>query len=579
MPLAAGIAAVAWEKPGKIRSLSEMTAPEKPLLTASHVGFRPDARKRIVARVPATSGNAQLLIASSAAASRAIPVPAGSPSGFDFRATPVFLNDLYGEGSYRASLGDGHAFSFNVARDVWLGVIPTLAGYAHHQRCGYSDRASHAICHLDDGRRRDTGDHADTSGGWHDAGDLRKWVDATIMNLFGLTALARNLKTHPAAGPSSLPALLDEAKYGNAFFLKMQDADGLVWADVGGGVHGDNSDNHWTDNTVGSADDRWINVEKRPAIQAMFVAAQAILYQLFSMSNPGYAATCLDAASRCWRASTRSGSSLTDIAWRTLAAVEMSAAVPRLEYGQEVVRLADQLTSLQVRDPPGRGDAVRGFFPMWIGNQQPLRDAVHSALPAIALLHAAQSAAGHSSGNAKKWSGAVRLYIDDYAAPLASRSAYAIVPFGLFLDAPADENYRPLTGRYSYRFFMPSKNKGFSGLNSHLLSHALLFAEAERYFAEAKYRDMAYSHLEWVFGANPFGASLVTGVGFNQPPAFSPFVGLIPGGIMNGICGNEEDQPVLNQESAKDWRTNEYWSPHSGYCQWALSVLESPPSA
>ena len=76
-------------------------------------------------------------------------------------------------------------------------------------------------------------------------------------------------------------------------------------------------------------------------------------------------------------------------------------------------------------------------------------------------------------------------------------------------------------------------------------------------------------------GANPFGACLMTGEGARTPFPYSRFVGLIPGGILNGIAGNTRDEPVLDTESGNDWRTCEYWSPHNGFYVWALSVLES----
>ncbi len=60
-------------------------------------------------------------------------------------------------------------------------------------RCGVAVANAHTACHLDDARRRDNGAHVDTTGGWHDAGDLRKWMDATIMNAFGLLAIDRHL--------------------------------------------------------------------------------------------------------------------------------------------------------------------------------------------------------------------------------------------------------------------------------------------------------------------------------------------------------------------------------------------------
>ena len=75
-------------------------------------------------------------------------------------------------------------------------------------------------------------------------------------------------------------------------------------------------------------------------------------------------------------------------------------------------------------------------------------------------------------------------------------------------------------------------------------------------------------------GANPFGACLMTGAGMRHPYPHSRFVGLIPGGILNGIAGNTRDEPVLDTEYGYDWGTTEYWSPHNGYYLWAVSSLE-----
>ena len=553
------------------------------LITGSHAGYRPDCPKRIFIRNSGPGRMLELSREGSREPLRELTID-GAPDALDPALRSVSIPGLYGEGRYSVRLagGNGPEFSFAAGADVWLRTLQVLGGYAHRQRCGQSDRAGHPLCHLDDARRRDTGEHVDVTGGWHDAGDLRKWVDATLMNLFGLAALAGSAGWR-AAGTLNPAALLDEIKYGNAFFLKMQDTDGLVWADVGGGIHGDNSDNHWTDNQSGTADDRWINVEKRPGVQAMFIAAEIITSRLFARVDPPYARRCLDAALRCWDAGRsapfREVSNTTDLAWAVIAGSELAAATRASGICRQAADLVSRLAATQVEIPEGAKTPVRGFFTMWPGHPEPLRDAVHSAIPAVALLHASQSLGVSLPSESIRWRSRVRTYIDEYAAPLASFSGYGILPFGLFLDvapsAKAAERYRSLSSRYSWRFFMPvTGHAGFSGLNSHLLSHALLFAAAAAAFGDSRYRDLSYAHLEWVFGANPFGASLVTGVGYNQPPAFSPFTGLIPGGIMNGIAGNEQDLPVLNQKSAADWRTNEYWSPHSGYCLWALSLLE-----
>src|ERR1039458_9666356 len=127
------------------------------------------------------------------------------------------------------------------------------------------------------------------------------------LNAIGLLRVARNLGAHWDAGGSGLPALLDEVRWGNRYFLKMQDSDGLVWADVAGGVNGDNSDNHWTDNRPGTDDDRYLNPAKRGRNQALFVTVQAMAAQAFQASDAPYARQCLAAAQRCWSAAKREG--------------------------------------------------------------------------------------------------------------------------------------------------------------------------------------------------------------------------------------------------------------------------------
>jgi len=61
-----------------------------------------------------------------------------------------------------------------------------IVHYFALRRCGASTSGYLSPCHLDDGKRIDTGEHQDVTGGWHDASDLRKWVGATIYGMVGL---------------------------------------------------------------------------------------------------------------------------------------------------------------------------------------------------------------------------------------------------------------------------------------------------------------------------------------------------------------------------------------------------------
>jgi hypothetical protein len=166
--------------------------------------------------------------------------------------------------------------------------------------------------------------------------------------------------------------------------------------------------------------------------------------------------------------------------------------------------------------------------------------------------------------------------LEEYVLPMSARSPYRIVPYGLFMGSPTAEHYRPLAGELTYRYFMPvMKEFWWVGNSSHVGGYAVLAARAAKLLGQPAYRDLACRQLEWILGANPFGASLMTGEGARHPYPHSRYVGLIPGGIMNGIGGNQRDEPVLDTEMGLDWRTAEYWSPHNAHYIAAVAALES----
>jgi hypothetical protein len=575
LPFAGAAAAMALRSQSEPETrFDQLTADQSPVVGVSHLGFLPTARKRIIVRDAVKNGETLTLLTPDARNRTLNFLP---PATYDLGPGSVAdFSDVVAPGTYQAIFRGQQSVPFVIGSSVWQQALAVLATYQGQQRCGgVTNRPTRPSCHLDDARRRDNGGRVDTVGGWHDAGDLRKWVDSTLMNLFGLLSILRNLRSFPSSGPLSRSALLSEVKYGNSYFLKMQDSDGLVWADVAGGTNGNNSDNHWTDNVAGTADDRWINTDKKSGTQAMFVMAEALTSEAFSAPDPSYSTECMNAAVRCWSGSNKTGPNTVELAWWVMAATEMYRITGNDVYRDELIRLANQVASLQFASSPNPLISIRGYFPMWPGNIQPLRDPVHSALPAYCLLRASKVIEAVSSLLSSRWLGAAKLYLDGYVLPMAAKSAYSIIPYGIYPHARTPELYRPLAGGYSYRFFMPTRDSSrlWAGLNSHLLGHALLLLEAEGHFGDSRYRDLAFSQLEWVFGANPFAASLATGLGSRQPVPFSPFVGPITGGIMNGICGDDQDRPILDSPAASDWHSNEYWSPHVGYCQWVLSTV------
>lgn len=572
--------ASAQEGPPRPERVEQLTPGPAPRLAVNHLGFFPKARKRVIVRATGGPAPAEFLVRDIGSdrfgwygqppEPRQLTRPlAKTECDFGPSLTGEFT-ELERPGMYQITIPGERSVPFFIRPDVWRRTLPKAAGYIHAQRCGAEVPNVHPVCHLDDARRRDTGEHRDVVGGWHDAGDLRKWMSATMLNGFALLELAQS--SVRVAGIETA-SLLEEFRWGNQYFLKMQDADGLVFADTAGGVNGDNSDNHWTDNKIGTADDRHINPWKVPLIQAMFTALEAMAARVFEPSDRAYANRCLTAARRCWQAASR-GSATLELAAGIRAARALEQATGESVWREEAARLARGLLGLRYADSAGSQKLVRGFWRAAPEDASPFVDAVYSAYPAIALLELAETWPKHSEASA--WRDAVRLYLDEYVLPMSARNAYRIIPYGLFFGSPTPERYRPLAGELTYRYFMPvRKQLWWVGLTSHLENHAVLLGLAARAFSEPRYRELAYAQLEWVMGANPFGACLMTGEGMRNPYPHSRFVGLIPGGIMNGIAGNTQDEPVLDLEYGYDWRTTEYWSPHNAHYIWALAVLES----
>ena len=562
--------------------VEKMTPMPQPAIALNHLGFVPDARKLALYRTGEAPRPAEFSLRQLGDPEKPFQITRPLRSGASELGECLVadFSDLTREGLYQITINGERSVPFFIRPDVWRRVLPKAVSYFHTQRCGVEVPNVHPACHLDDARRRDNGERVDVTGGWHDAGDLRKWMSATMMNGFGLMHLARRLGEKWDKGGAGLAPLLEEMRWGNRYFLKMQDGDGLVWADTAGGVNGDGVDDHWTDNQPGTADDRHINTGKSGQVQAMFVALQAMVAQQFRPVDAAYSAQCLAAAQRCWKASKR-GSDAGQLAWWVRAALELHRATGDAGLSTEAGNLAARLIELQQTTFPDGQKSVRGYWRTAADSNEAYKSGTQSALPPTVLLELAETLPRHPS--ASRWLDAVRLHLEDYALPLAARSAYGILPYGIYRGTISSDRYRELGGDLSYRFFMPVRVKSSAnprrqtakwyGLTSHLESYAVLGALAAKLFARREYSDLAYRQLEWVMGANPFGSCLMTGEGMRNVYPHSRFSGLIPGGIVNGIAGNLKDEAVLDTTYGYDWRTCEYWSPHNAHFVWAVSLL------
>jgi hypothetical protein len=560
-----------------------MTAGPAPTIALNHLGFTPKARKILIVRLTGQAVPSQFTIRDMSFPLKpfrlTLPLKPAPRSDFGEHLIGDFT-ELDRPGQYRLSLPNEHSVPFFVRDDAWRRTLPKPVSYFRAQRCGVEVPNVHPPCHLDDARRRDNGEHLDMTGGWHDAGDVRKGMTQTMSNGFGLMHLARNLGEKWDLAGSGLKVLLDEMHWGNSYFLKMQDTDGLVWAGTEGEAGGNSTGNYWTDNQIGTTDDRFIIWRKSGIVQANWVTLQAMVAEAFQTTDPTYARRCLEAGIRCRRAATI-GETTGELAWWVLADLELWRATRQDSWADSAVAMAGRLLAVQVTDYVGAQKSIRGFWPMGrdvegghdYRGAASFQDDAHSAVPGHAVMEMIEAFPKHPE--AKKWREAMRMHLEEFVLPLCARSVYRIMPSGLFMGSPTEDNYRPLAGDLTYRYFMPVRESdAWQGLTAHLESWAFMLAKAARAFERQEYRDLALRQMEWVMGANPFGACLMTGEGARNPYPFSYFVGVIVGGLMNGVAGNASDEPILNFDNGIDWHTNEYWSPHVAYYLAAVSELE-----
>ncbi|GAB4251244.1 MAG: hypothetical protein Kow00109_27000 [Acidobacteriota bacterium] len=248
------------------------TYPLSPYIVVDQFGYLPDAEKVAVIRDPEigydaaesfTPGPLYALV--EAAGGRWIysgtPVPwhdgMVDPSSGD-RAWWFDFSPVQAEGEYYVLDVDKGVRSpvFRIADDVYAEVLKHAVRTFFYQRAGYPKERPYAdegwtdgASHLGSGQDREarrwfdrtdpSSPTRDLSGGWYDAGDYNKytnWTASYVIELF------RAWEENPAAfgddydlpdSGNGLPDIVDEALWGLAWLVKMQNEDGSLLSVMG----------------------------------------------------------------------------------------------------------------------------------------------------------------------------------------------------------------------------------------------------------------------------------------------------------------------------------------------------------
>jgi hypothetical protein len=403
--------------------------------------------------------------------------------------------------------------------------------FFYYQRCGTAVPGFHAACHLDDARMPD-GTHRDLSGGWHDAGDYNKYCGFTPESVYAL-ALAYHRQPHLFdqwdRDHNGRADVLDEALWGAEFLLKSMDPDSLelVVNTISTGYRYWGEPERETDNQPGNSDDRPV---KQLGGDRTWVAAA------FSLTGAGLK---------------RAGDAA---------------------RGDELIRLAERLQQKV-------GGGLETLAALYVATADPkYRQAAHQQ--AENLLNQPKP-----EDNFRALGEFAAEFPDDpLIAHITEVAARRIVELQRSCGPPFRLARFSIAGG-NLVYFQPygDVNDWYVGGTMRHLEVAIEGALAAKLGVVAG-RQLAENQVHWILGRNPFGVSLMEGVGsrfvanyhhrYNAIPG-NPR-GAVPGALLNGIirAWPHQDRPWLDltPEPNADYHCNEPWLPYNNRWLMLMSV-------
>jgi endoglucanase len=449
---------------------------------------------------------------------------------------PVDLSGLTGAGTYTVRAGGasspplrlaggaalygrllGNAISYYESVRDGADVIP---GPLHRRASHLRDRSAPVYAkprYNGDGellgRPKRLAGTVDVSGGWFDAGDYVKFVHTTAyVTAVMLLAIRDDAARFPAGSTA-----VAEARFGIDWLLRMwDDSTRTLYFQVGiGDGNGDSilgDHDFWR---LPQADDRLrlrpgspnALVAQRPALRAgppgspvspnlagRLAAAFGLCAQLFRAADPAYANRCLLA-----------GEHVFDLA-RTSHVGQLLSAVPHAYYPESEWRDDLELGAAELARALGSADPGPHYFDeaeRWANAYAKRPDAGVGPLDVYdvsALAHAELAAVASPPGRARL-AGELRKALDR-ARPHARAE-----PFGLGL-APGGFDTAP-----------------------HALGYAVTADLYEGLTGSKRFAAFGQRQLDWVLGANAWGASFVVGAGRSYPRCMQSQISNLSGSL------------------------------------------------
>lgn len=150
----------------------------------------------------------------------------------------IYFSSLSQPGKYEVSSGTTVSPQFKIGNDIYAGANEIPLRYMRQQRCGYNPSLD-TFCHQHDGflvlsGDRD-GEHIDVTGGWHDASDYLQYLTTSANAVYQMlwaynenrSVWADNYDAAGRTGANGVPDILDEARWGLEWMMKMNPEKGV----------------------------------------------------------------------------------------------------------------------------------------------------------------------------------------------------------------------------------------------------------------------------------------------------------------------------------------------------------------
>lgn len=213
----------------------------------NQIGYAPNARKVAVLCSLEQTTIADFTVREVAGDIAYGPAPAEEAEAFTPCAAVHRLDftALRRPGVYRLHAAGADSPPFAIREDAYAGAADTLLAYMREQRSGFNPVFNDSVHHKTDGIIVDhptrTGEFVPVAGGWADAADYLQYVTTSAHATFSLLIAYRDNPdafgdAHQAnglPGANGLPDVLDEARHGLEWLSRMFPGDGTVFNQLG----------------------------------------------------------------------------------------------------------------------------------------------------------------------------------------------------------------------------------------------------------------------------------------------------------------------------------------------------------